>query len=185
MHCAWITTCRGKIGRQNSPTTHAIRPAGLKKSAVLLSEPVSDRHQPSLRGSLAVRRENVLAPLQAYLSGLLDEQQVPVAAADRLRETLDKAVPAVSRAMDQEHGEYATRQAATALYYTVAAFFMGWEAARQAPDYRRLAIAHLVLRSKLMPTDPFASEPQIEPGLQQLLLSEQPMTLVDAMRLLP
>jgi len=132
----------------------------------------------------AVRRENVLAPLQRYLLGLLDEPNIPKATADSLRGMLDKAAAAVSRAIGQEDGEYGARQAATTLYYTVAAFFMAWEAGRQAPDYRRLAIAHLVIRHKLTPVDPFGSEPATDRRFQQLLLSEQAMTLEDAMCLL-
>jgi acyl-CoA dehydrogenase len=133
----------------------------------------------------AVRRENVLVPLQDYLLALLDEPHIPKASADRLREMLDKASAAVARAMEQENGEYAARQAATALYYTAAAFFMAWEAGRQAPDFRRLAVAHLVMRYKLTPVDPFASEPVTDIRIQKLLLSEKPMALDDAMRLLP
>jgi acyl-CoA dehydrogenase len=133
----------------------------------------------------AVRRENVLQPLQRYLLELLDEPGIPAASADCLRAVLGKAVAAVTRAIEQENGEYGARQAATALYYTVAAVAMAWEASRQAPDYRRLAIAHLIVRYRLMPVDPFGAAPAIDAGLQRRLLSEQPMAQEDAMRLLP
>jgi acyl-CoA dehydrogenase len=134
----------------------------------------------------AVRREQVLEPLQRYLLELLDSSNIPQASADALRKTVGKAVAVVGRAVDaQEQGEQAARQAATALYYTAAAVFMAWEAGQQAPDYRRLAIAHLIMRYKLTPIDPFASEPATDTGLQRLILSEQPMGQEDALRMVP
>jgi alkylation response protein AidB-like acyl-CoA dehydrogenase len=133
----------------------------------------------------AVRRENVLAPLHRHLSSLLDDQRIPATSSDRLRGLLGKAVAAVSRAVEEEGGEQAARQTATTLYYAAAAVCMAWEAGQQMPDYRRLAIAHLIMQYKLMPSDPFSPQHAGDAELRQLLLSERPVSLDDAMRLLP
>jgi acyl-CoA dehydrogenase len=129
----------------------------------------------------AAHRGNALSPLRNYLSRLLEEPCIPTPSADLLRAMLGDA----GRAVLQADAEHNARQAASALYYVAAAIFMAWEAARMAPDYRRLALAHLVMRHKLMPVDPLVAEDAPDFDLQRRLLSEQPMALEDAMRLLP
>jgi len=55
-----------------------------------------------------------------------------------------------------------------------------------APDFRRLALSHLIVRHKLLPYDPL--QPQAAGVRGQLLravVSEQPMSLDDVMQLLP
>ncbi|MCY1548440.1 hypothetical protein D9M68_845520 [compost metagenome] len=61
---------------------------------------------------------------------------------------------------------------------------MAWEASRQAPDYRRLALAHLVLRHKLLPRDPLSQEPGMDAELLSRLANEAPLSQAEAMRLL-
>ena len=62
---------------------------------------------------------------------------------------------------------------------------MAWESSRQAGDYRRLALAHLLLQHKLLPRDPLSPEPEIEAGLLARLANESPLTQADALQLLP
>jgi len=132
----------------------------------------------------AVTREQALEPLRHYLAGLLAEADLP-AASQRLFETvLQRAVAAIEK-VAQERRDDQVRLAGSALYHTATAIFMAWEASRQAPDYRRLALAHLLLQHKLLPRDPLRPEPALEPELLALLANEGPLSKADAMQLLP
>ena len=132
----------------------------------------------------AVTREQALEPLRHYLAGLLAEADLP-AASQRLFETvLQRAVAAIEK-VAQERRDDQVRLAGSALYHTATAIFMAWEASRQAPDYRRLALAHLLLQHKLLPHDPLRPEVSIEPELLALLAQESALSKADAMQLLP
>ncbi|AZD76988.1 acyl-CoA dehydrogenase family protein [Pseudomonas chlororaphis] len=132
----------------------------------------------------AVTREQALEPLRHYLAGLLAETDLP-AASQRLFETvLQRAVAAIEK-VAQERRDDQVRLAGSALYHTATAIFMAWEASRQAPDYRRLALAHLLLQHKLLLRDPLRPEPALEPELLALLANESPLSKADAMQLLP
>ncbi|MEK1914010.1 acyl-CoA dehydrogenase family protein [Pseudomonas chlororaphis] len=132
----------------------------------------------------AVTREQALEPLRHYLAGLLAEADLP-AASQRLFETvLQRAVAAIEK-VAQERRDDQVRLAGSALYHTATAIFMAWEASRQAPDYRRLALAHLLLQHKLLPRDPLCPEASIEPELLALLAQESALSKADAMQLLP
>jgi len=77
------------------------------------------------------------------------------------------------------------RQAGSALYHVCTAVFMAVEAMQLAPDFRRLALSHLVARHKLLPYDPL--QPQVAGASGELLravVSERPMSLDEAMQLL-
>ncbi|MCY1308067.1 hypothetical protein D9M70_580500 [compost metagenome] len=63
---------------------------------------------------------------------------------------------------------------------------MAWEAQRLAPDYRRLALALLVVHHKLLPKDPLGlPAADAAAPLLPVLASEAPISLVDALQLLP
>jgi len=86
---------------------------------------------------------------------------------------------------DTQRDEF-VREAGTALYHACTAIFMASEASKQAPDYRRLGLAHLIARYKLLPRDPLAigAEDDMQETLA-LMVAEVPLSLDDALRLLP
>lgn len=77
------------------------------------------------------------------------------------------------------------RQAGSALYHVATAIALAWEGARLAPNHRRLALALLVLRHRVLPRDPLAAEADAGEALLPALLAEGPLSLDDALRLLP
>jgi hypothetical protein len=78
------------------------------------------------------------------------------------------------------------REAASALYHATTAVLMATEAARVAPDHRRLALAHLIVSHKLMPRDPLAPhDVRDDAPLLRKLVDEMPVTIDEAMTLLP
>lgn len=133
----------------------------------------------------AVKREAVLEPLRQYLQGLLEEEGVPSASRNILAATLEKVCSLVtSVAADGPAG--ATRRAASALYHVTTAIIMAWEAARMQPDFRRLALAHLVLRHRLLPFDPLMpAEADTGSAALRAIVDEIALTGAQAMELLP
>ncbi|KGD39336.1 hypothetical protein DO70_6478 [Burkholderia pseudomallei] len=138
----------------------------------------------------AVKREGALAPLRAFLLGALDTARLPGASATRLRRALDRASDAIAHVARTGDDAF-VRQAASALYHATTAILLASEGMRLAPDHRRLALAHLVLRYKLSPVDPLATpradadaDAEAEAGVLAALLHDRPVTLDDALRLL-
>ncbi|MBM5578167.1 acyl-CoA dehydrogenase family protein [Burkholderia pseudomallei] len=138
----------------------------------------------------AVKREGALAPLRAFLLGALDTARLPGASATRLRRALDRASDAIAHVARTGDDAF-VRQAASALYHATTAILLASEGMRLAPDHRRLALAHLVLRYKLSPVDPLATpradadaDADAEAGVLAALLHDRPVTLDDALRLL-
>jgi hypothetical protein len=77
------------------------------------------------------------------------------------------------------------RQAGSALYHITTAIFMAVEGVRLAPDHRRLALAHLVLRHKLLPADPLALPENDEALLFDALVKQRDVSFALAMQALP
>ncbi|WP_421547619.1 acyl-CoA dehydrogenase family protein [Pseudomonas sp. QD4] len=132
----------------------------------------------------AVTREQALEPLQKMLAQLLAEADLPEPSRRLFEVTLQRTVSHFDEVARQRQDEQ-VRQAGSALYHLASAIFMAWEACRQAPDYRRLALAHLVLQHKLLPRDPLRSAPVIDAALLANLANERPLSLAEAMQLLP
>lgn len=132
----------------------------------------------------AVTREGALEPLARYLRGLLDEAALPAAADALLRSSLDKAVALMAKVAEARRHQQ-VRQAGSALYHVATAIALAWEGARLAPNHRRLALALLVLRHRVLPRDPLAAEADAGDALLPALLAEGPLSLDDALRLLP
>ncbi|MDU9416481.1 acyl-CoA dehydrogenase family protein [Pseudomonas sp. zfem005] len=133
----------------------------------------------------AVTREGALEPLQHHLQGLLDEAALPAAADHLLRDCLSRAVATLQRVAEERRHQQ-VRQAGSALYHVVSAVFMAWEASRLAPDHRRLALALLVLRHRVLPLDPLELDgEEASDALLPRLLEEGPLSLDDALTLLP
>lgn len=132
----------------------------------------------------AVTREQALQPLQQLLAGLLAEAHLPAPSLSLFEATLQRTVSHFD-SVAQQRQDQQVRQAGSALYHLASAIFMAWEACRQAPDYRRLGLAHLVLRHKLLAHDPLNPTPSPAPELLSRLANEHPLSLDEAMQLLP
>lgn len=132
----------------------------------------------------SARREATLPPLRAYLARLLADTGVPTPSRAALRLALDRAVDFAAVSFDQADGVEA-RRAASALYHCASAVFMAWEAAQDPDgDYRRLALAHLVLKHRLLPHNPLAAD-DAPLSRTRPLLDETPLRLEQALALLP
>jgi alkylation response protein AidB-like acyl-CoA dehydrogenase len=114
----------------------------------------------------AATREGSLPVLRDHVHGLLGNA-----------ETLPEAAPALDRAMAvaeaAQRDPALARQAASALYHVTSAAAMAWEAARLRDD-RRLVLARMALRHRVLPRDPLAADDPDAPVLPALL-AEQPM----------
>lgn len=133
----------------------------------------------------AAKREGALEALARYVRAELAEAGLPEASAALLRGVFERAGTVLESVAECGRDE-SVRQAASALYHATTAAFMACEAARVAPDYRRLALAHLIVRHKLLPHDPLevdARDAHAEP--LRALVEERPLALADAMQLLP
>ncbi|WP_322060736.1 acyl-CoA dehydrogenase family protein [Paraburkholderia sp. J63] len=136
----------------------------------------------------AAKREGALDALARYVRAQLAESGLPEASAALLRAAFERAGAALESVAECGRDE-SVRQAASALYHATTAAFMACEAAqvsRGAEDYRRLALAHLIVRHKLLPRDPLALDERDADAAQlRALVDEQPLPLADAMQFLP
>lgn len=118
----------------------------------------------------AVRREQSLPALLAHLQALLDETTLE----PELRASLHDAVrrsASLAEAAAAAGGEALARRAASGLYHATTAVALAWEAQRSGKP-QRLALARLVLRHRLAPTDPLAADadPAADAEAEALLL---------------
>ena len=123
----------------------------------------------------AIRREKTLPVLADYL-----HQQLQAAALKRherhlLQTLLNKAVESADALAQDPAGEHDARRIASGLYHITSAILMAWEASQIVGDKRRLALAWLVVRHKLLPSDPLSVN-QASPETLTTLLDETPMT---------
>jgi alkylation response protein AidB-like acyl-CoA dehydrogenase len=99
----------------------------------------------------AASREGSLPALRDHVRGLLEGAE----------EGLPEVLPALGRAaaLAEAAGRdpALARQAASALYHVTSAAAMAWEAARLRDD-RRLALARMALRHRVLPRDPLAPD---------------------------
>jgi acyl-CoA dehydrogenase len=98
----------------------------------------------------AATREGALGVLRAHVHGLGVGGDLP----DALP-ALDRAIALMDGVRGQETG--VVRQAASALYHVASAATMAWEAAAMG-DPRRLVMAGMVLRHRVLPRDPLADD---------------------------
>ena len=132
----------------------------------------------------AVKREGALEPLRAYLIGRLDGVALPPQSDVMLRATLERVCGAIGKVAEDGSDEL-VRQAGSALYHITTAIFMAVEGVRLAPDHRRLALAHLVLRHKLLPVDPLALPENDDALLLDALVKQREVSFALAVRALP
>ena len=127
----------------------------------------------------AMRREDALEALQPALEAMAPGD----AFGDALRAAIGRAAAfaaEVARKRDDAHA----RQAATGLYYAVAAAVLASEGSRLAAtgDARRLLLSALVLEHRLHPRDPLRPAAPDAP-FADLLLPETPVALSQATQL--
>jgi acyl-CoA dehydrogenase len=103
----------------------------------------------------AIRREQSLEALRTYAAQLLDDSSIPAASREKLAAALERVCALAENVVSAPENEVDVRRLASALYNATSAIIMAWETARTG-NWRRLALAHLVLRHKLVSQDPFA-----------------------------
>ena len=116
----------------------------------------------------AIRREQSLQALQEHWAELLED----AVADSQLRELLDQAMPRAVQLAEAAAGgaESLTRRAASALYHVTSAVAMAWEAAQIGTPHRA-HLARLVLRHRLLPSDPLAADEEADmAAVEQALL---------------
>ena len=133
----------------------------------------------------SVKREAALEPLLGYLESLLNAAKLPAQSDTVLRATLERTGTVMAR-VAEDGDDQQVRQAGSALYHIATAIFMASEAMHLAPEYRRLALAHLVLRHKLLPVDPLALDSaQEDAPVFEALIKGREVPLAQALQVLP
>ncbi|HEU5295591.1 MAG TPA: acyl-CoA dehydrogenase family protein [Burkholderiaceae bacterium] len=115
----------------------------------------------------AIRRERSLPALRSHLGALLDATPLHPQVRSRIDDTIERAAAFATWVTEQRsHGEHEARRAASALYHVTTAVAMAWEAGRLKSP-RRMQLAQLALKHRLLPQDPLApaDEPQWLPAL--------------------
>lgn len=122
----------------------------------------------------AIRREQTLPVLRDYLARLLEEAGLTVTEHRLFTTLLGKAMDSATQLADSADAGTEVRRMASALYHLTSAVFLAWEAGRMNTDVRRLALAKLVLRHKVLPQDPLEIMAEDEGAIAELL-AESPM----------
>jgi acyl-CoA dehydrogenase len=117
----------------------------------------------------AVRREGSLPVLEQHLRRQLGETTLHHQARASFDAAITRAAAVASRVAEAGGaGDHAARQAASALYHVTTATAMAWEASR-LNSARRMRLAQLVLRERLLPRDPLAVDDTEPDWLPRLL----------------
>ena len=113
----------------------------------------------------AIRREGALPVLRAHLHGLLDDTPWQAQAQKVAAQALARSLALAQQVADASGGasDAAARQAASALYHASTAIAMAWEAGR-TDSARRMRIAQLVIRHRLLSQDPLAIDADADPA---------------------
>jgi acyl-CoA dehydrogenase len=117
----------------------------------------------------AIRREGSLQALEKHLRGLLAEAPLHAGARRVFDETLARTTArAAAVAEAGEAGDALARQVGSSLYHLSTAAAMAWEAGGMR-SARRMRLAQLVLKHRLLPLDPLGGD-DIEPAWMPALL---------------
>ena len=117
----------------------------------------------------AIRREGSLPALDKHLRGLLAETPLHPGARQVYEDTLSRTLArAAAVAEAGASGETLARQVGSSLYHLTTSMAMAWEAGGM-PSARRMRLAQLVLRQRVLPQDPLGGE-DIEPAWMPALL---------------
>jgi hypothetical protein len=132
----------------------------------------------------AVGRHHAEAALGADLHARLsDSAGIPPAWRDRLRALVDRAVAFAQAVAGDPASESEARRATTALYHVASAVMLAFEAVRiheRRGDARRLLLSRLVLDHRLDRPDAFATGPDDEAAIADLLLGDAAVPLARA-----
>jgi acyl-CoA dehydrogenase len=116
----------------------------------------------------AIRREGSLPALESHLRGLLADTLVHADARPVFEATLARTLARAAHAAEaKQAGDVLARQVGSALYHVTSAIAMAWEASRIG-SARRMRLAQLVLRQRVLPQDPLGgddAEPAWLPGI--------------------
>lgn len=132
----------------------------------------------------AAKREGAQAALRTFLDDKLGASDLPATSLTLFRRLVARTCDAMGSVAASKR-DVQVRQTGSALYYVTAAVLMACEGVRLAPDYRRLALAHLLVRAKLLPVDPLDVPADDDATLIDALLSGRPVSLADALSVLP
>jgi len=132
----------------------------------------------------AVRREDALTSLRSHLEALLGEAKIPEASKSLLLKVLADVCTLTEKVANSREREADTRQIASTLYHITSAILMAWEAAQMDGRWNRLALAHLVLKHHLLPTNPLADNEENTEALDALI-NDDAMSESLALSLLP
>jgi len=134
----------------------------------------------------AIRREAALPVLEAHLRTLLAQTPLHAQVRSRFEQRLALGLARAQQVADAKgQADAAARQTASSLYHLCTSIAMAWEAGRTG-SARRMRLAQLVLRHRLMPQDPLAAlDDGDEPWLAALLEPESnaPAEALDAIAL--
>ena len=111
----------------------------------------------------AIVREDALPVWRAHVDDLMARTPWHEQVRTRLQ-TLLAQVQSLADQTARSKNEAMARQAASALYHLTSAIAMGWEAG-QTGSLRRMLLAQLVLRHRLLPQDPLQPPPDADLGL--------------------
>jgi acyl-CoA dehydrogenase len=128
----------------------------------------------------AIVREQSLSSLRDHLSALQDKTVMHAAVRTQLGALVDSAMR-LAEAAAQAGGDRMARQAASGLYHATSAVAMAWEASATG-SHKRMALAQLVMRHRMMPRDPL--QPDDDAGLSLLFSDEAPECDVAQLNLL-
>ena len=117
----------------------------------------------------AIRREGSLPALDRHLRGLLAEAPLHAGARKVFEESLERCTSrAAAVAEAGEAGDALARQVGSSLYHLSTAAAMAWEAGGMR-SARRMRLAQLVLKHRLLPQDPLGGD-AVEPAWMPALL---------------
>ena len=117
----------------------------------------------------AIRREGSLPALDKHLRGLLAETPLQTDARQVFEDTLSRTVARAATAAEAgPAGDALARQVGSSLYHLTTATAMAWEAGG-LQSARRMRLAQLVLRQRVLPQDPLGGD-TVEPAWMPTLL---------------
>ena len=117
----------------------------------------------------AIRREGSLGALETHLRGLLAATPLHRTARAVFDDTLARTLQRAARVAEAgEHGDVLARQVGSSLYHLTTAVAMAWEAGG-LQSARRMRLAQLVLRQRVLPQDPLGGD-EVEPAWMVSLL---------------